>query len=127
MISCGRCVPTCPPKKVLDNDSRISLPSMYDLGIYVPRIYNSHEQQQIHSEWRNLNTTTLSKQLFEKDVEIIDFYSILSGITDNEGNYLFRQFASFALEVMSLPTSNADAERLFSKSNLLKTDKRNRL
>lgn len=100
---------------------------MYDLGKYVPRIYNSHERQQIDSKWRNLSTTTLPKQLFEKDIKIIDFYRILSRIIDNGGNHLFKQFATFALEVMSLPTSNADAKHLFFKLNLIKSDTRNRL
>lgn len=46
---------------------------------------------------------------------------------DLQGNKTFKVLGNFALHILSLPTSNADAERLFSRINLMKTKDRNSL
>ena len=46
---------------------------------------------------------------------------------NNEGEPLFVNLPQFALSVLTLPASNADAERIFSKINCTKTKLRNRL
>ena len=40
---------------------------------------------------------------------------------------MFKNLVSFAMQVLALATTNAAAERIFSKRNLIKTDTRNRL
>jgi hypothetical protein len=40
---------------------------------------------------------------------------------------LFKKLAIYVLTILSLPHSNADNERVFSKVNLIKTKSRNRL
>ena len=59
-------------------------------------------------------------------VGAVHFYQQLALVKDDEG-YCFKNLATFALELLALPVSNADAERLFSKLNLVKTDVRNKL
>ena len=44
-------------------------------------------------------------------------------IKDNEGNNLFKYFSNVSLQILPLPTSNVDVERLFSKLNLIKKRK----
>lgn len=46
---------------------------------------------------------------------------------DAAGNNLFADLAKFAIDVLSLPWSNADVERVFSQLNTVKTKLRNRL
>lgn len=46
---------------------------------------------------------------------------------DNEGVHQFNNFATFALQVLALPTCKTAAEKLFSQLHLIKTDSRNRL
>lgn len=46
---------------------------------------------------------------------------------DISGIKKYKSLGHFALEVLSLPSSNADAERLFSKYNLIKRKERNSL
>ena len=48
------------------------------------------------------------------------FYKYIIGITDEIGAPKFECLGKFAFQVLSLPTCNADAERLFSKLNLIK-------
>lgn len=51
----------------------------------------------------------------------------MRNITNESGEFLFRDLANFALCVLSLPHSNAECERVFSSINLIKTKTRNRL
>lgn len=44
-----------------------------------------------------------------------------------DGNLQFDVLGKFALEILALPLSNADAERIFSKVNLVKRKTRCRL
>ncbi|KYN05247.1 hypothetical protein ALC62_03851, partial [Cyphomyrmex costatus] len=52
--------------------------------------------------------------------KLLNFKNIL-----NEHEYF--NISSFALNVLSIPHSNAECERIFSKVNLIKTKSRNRL
>lgn len=41
--------------------------------------------------------------------------------------YMFKNIGTFSLNILALPVTNTDAERLFSKLNLIKTDCRTNL
>ena len=102
------------------------MPSLSDFVNQVPRIYSGNLND-LDSEWRNLDTTPNVRDLSAEDNNIVDFYNKLGEMKDNEGLHQFQNLASFALQVLALPTSNTSAERMFSKLNLIKTDIRNRL
>lgn len=113
------------PRNVLDIKSRTALPSLTSLVQAVPRIYDS-DVQILDNEWRNLDSVTLPQDLVP-DCNILEFYEKLGKVTDDDGRHHFKNLCSFIMQVLSLPTSNADAERLFSKLSLMKTKTRNRL
>ena len=56
----------------------------------------------------------------------MEFYHKLGELKEND-EYLFKEFSIFVMQVLSLPITNTDAERLFSKLHLIKTDIRNKL
>ena len=55
------------------------------------------------------------------------FWNQVAKYCDSDGNLLFKNIASFALRVLSLPFSNAVVERAFSFMNAIKTKVRNRM
>lgn len=112
------------PKCVLDVKSRILMPSLSDLVKALPCIHVP-DIHKLDNEWRDLYVTPFPPDMANCD--ILEFYKKLSQITDNDGVYQFNVFCNFAMHVLSLPTSNADAEILFSKLSLMKTKTRNRL
>lgn len=57
----------------------------------------------------------------------IEFYYQVEQAVDQEFNKKFTTLSKIVLHVLSLPTSNADAERIFSSVNLIKTKVRNSL
>lgn len=113
------------PQNIIDPRTRTSMPSLTDLVTAVPRIYESNVVQLLDNEWRNLDATNLAYIL--PNCNIVDFYNKIGEITDEEGNFMFKHLCKFIMQILSLPTSNADAERLFSKLTLMKTKTRNRL
>lgn len=75
---------------------------------------NSQYNNISYIKWTNISTT-------------VSFWSEVFMYKDSAGNNTFKELADFALEVLSLPWSNADVERVFSQLNLVKTKLRNRL
>ena len=55
------------------------------------------------------------------------FYQKLVLVNDANDEPRFKNLATFALQILALPVSNVDAERIFSKLKLIKTDIRNKL
>ena len=88
-----------------------------------PRLYNGRLQD-LDNEWRKLPNAKLD--IDPESCGAVHFYQQLALVKDYEG-YCFKNLATFALELLALPVSNADAERLYSKLNLVKTDVRNKL
>ncbi|XP_062141313.1 uncharacterized protein LOC133849326 isoform X2 [Drosophila sulfurigaster albostrigata] len=63
-------------------------------------------------EWENVDDT-------------VKFWAEVLKYRDSGGNCRFQELASVALQMQSLPWSNADVERVFSQVNLIKTKIRN--
>lgn len=55
------------------------------------------------------------------------FWTEVLEYKDSAGNDRFKEISNFAIQLLSLPWSNADVERLFSQMNLVKTKLRNRI
>ncbi|XP_076049510.1 zinc finger BED domain-containing protein 5-like [Oratosquilla oratoria] len=105
------------PKFFLDERSRISMPTLRDLVNAFPRI--TVNPQHLDDEWRAVENAEIPEE-----IKIISnpekFFTALSTLRDDFNQPMFEIFSKYALEVLSLPTSNVDVERLFSKVNLLK-------
>ncbi|XP_042237675.1 protein ZBED8-like isoform X2 [Homarus americanus] len=111
--------------RVFDTKSRKEMPSLYDFVKAVPRIY-SGSIQVLDDQWRDLDVIAIPPEIKDSS-DIVDVYTKLGELKDGVGVSQFKDLCTFALQVLSLPTSNADAERLFSKFNLMKTKSRNTL
>lgn len=93
----------------------------------VPRIASNKEiGQDIDNEWRRIPLLSNQFPDLEKINEDDEFWHKLLNLEDITGQKLFQHLPKFALEVLSLPHSNADCERIFSKINNMKTKSRNK-
>ena len=107
------------------NTARVTVPTLLPLVEAVPRIFSGNVQI-LDNEWRNLDTIELPDEIKAHQCGIVEFYQKLAELKEDD-EYIFKNLATFALQILSLPISNTDAERLFSKLNLIKTDARNKL
>ncbi|XP_046972275.1 zinc finger protein 862 [Vanessa cardui] len=89
----------------------------------IPKTLN--EQQELDDEWRRL-LLHLPNDLEASQRPPDKFWQLVSQI-DNEGTKVFKRLSTFMLAMLSLPHSNAECERIFSKVNDVKTKKRNKL
>lgn len=111
--------------KFLDQQSRVQMPSLSDLALEFPRIFSGNYQQ-LDDEWRNIENVVIPEAMRQiRNPE--HFFKELSTLTDEFGDLYFTVLPLFALTILSLPTSNADVERIFSKVNLIKTKQRNKI
>ena len=101
------------PNKVIDKNLRKTVPSLNNLFNILPNITNVYNVQKIEDEWREIVCHQFPEDLNElkKDAEAIFKYVIT--IEDEFNELKYQSFGQFALDVLSLPCSNADAERLF--------------
>ncbi|XP_042228334.1 uncharacterized protein LOC121870570 [Homarus americanus] len=98
------------------HQSRVTMPSMLLLMNAFPRIFPTNKQQ-LDNKWRaidNIKFPDCMKNQRNTDL----FYKEMSSMKDDFGEPYFRELLYFALEILSLPTSNVD-ERIFSKHERL--------
>lgn len=115
------------PKNALANATHEKVPSLVKLISNLPRIVdpNLEDQMQVlDDQWRLLVIYDFPKYITE--VEEIDHFWLLL-FKDDSDTTIFSNLAKFALTVLSLPHSNADCERIFSKINRTKTKGINKL
>ncbi|XP_026732235.1 uncharacterized protein LOC113497004 [Trichoplusia ni] len=120
-------LPVLQPEKALSARQRDRTPSLLFLCELCPRAKPSYhnELQQLDDEWRRLSLDQVSPDVAqEKEVDV--FWHKISQIAI-DGEKTYTVLPQFALAVLTLPHSNADTERLFSKNNLTKTRIRNKL
>lgn len=109
----------------LRDDALLSMPTMYDLAREVPRIY-SGDFQKLDDEWRHIPNLDIPEDI-QASNNAETFFLYLANVKNGDGEPEFKILPTFALNILSLPTSNADAERMFSKTNLIRTRTRSRL
>ncbi|KAK3921778.1 Teichoic acid glycerol-phosphate primase [Frankliniella fusca] len=83
--------------------------------------------QQLEEEWRALPRLSIPAEAKACLKEADQFWHVMLTATDECGELLLKIMPRFALNVLSLPHSNAECERIFSKVNRIKTPLRNRL
>lgn len=83
----------------------------------VPRVFRG-DLTKLDDEWRELPRHRFSGDM--KNIDIVQFYTKVTEEGDVEGLKLFGIFGTFAMHILALSTSNADAERVFSKLNQMK-------
>lgn len=83
--------------------------------------YSPEQIDKIDSQWRNLTVVRWSETTTE------NFWSEVSKYKDATGTNCFQDVCEMALNILSLPHSNAEVERLFSQINIVKNKLRNRL
>lgn len=99
--------------KCLSANTLIQFPTFADLATTLPRLF-AGDMQKLYDEWRFLRRAQIPKALVEnKNLE--EFYKGLLELADEDGNHLFALLPYFVLHILALPTSNVDAERIFSK------------
>lgn len=74
------------------------------------------------SQWSKINLTK-----WNNTVDTPSFWSEVFNYRDSSGNRVFEEFANVAINILSLPYSNAEVERIFSQMNLVKNKARNRM
>ena len=75
----------------------------------------------------NIPNVDISEDIRASNNNSETFFIYLTTLKNEIGQPEFEVLPTFALNILSLPMSNADAERIFSKMNLIKTKIRNRL
>lgn len=116
------------PSKAVQRSTRISHPSLFPLMKELPRIVDPDMFQIIDDEWRQLPYYQLPEEIDVQNDKVDVFWAKLMKSSDNcEPALTFKNLSKFVLDVLALPHSNADCERIFSQINLIKTRSRNNL
>lgn len=80
----------------------------------------------IENQWKDMIYVKWDQDVVDSK-DSLRFWNNVYNYTDASGNNPFQKLANFVLEVLSLPLSNADVERVFSAMNLTKSKTRNRM
>lgn len=112
------------PSNALSGEFRKTVPSLIPLANELPLLVPPEDSsllQRLDDQWRML-PLQFHESVFSKTEDCDKFWATM---LKQESD--FRDLADFALSVLSLPHSNAECERIFSKINLFKTKPRNKL
>ena len=95
--------------------------SLVTLASWFSNILPESNIQQLDSEWCRLSIVTLP---FDKnDMDPEEVWGKLDEVTDGLGTPQFPDLGLFMQQLLALPCSNADVERVFSSVNEIKTKK----
>lgn len=104
-----------------ENVKKGSSASIIPLAMHFPNLLTEKDYQKLDSEWRLLRNTEI--QNFSDNGE--EFWVSVLKEKYNDGTSMFGTVSKFAIQLLSLPHSSANVERLFSQINLIKTNSRN--
>lgn len=84
--------------------------------------------QDIDNEWRMLlSSDDLININVNENTDVTEFWENVSNVKFGSGEYKYRKLTKFVFNLMCLPHSSANVERIFSLINLNKTPLRNKL
>ncbi|CAB3254883.1 unnamed protein product [Arctia plantaginis] len=86
---------------------------------------SSEEQQDLDDQWRCLPSYKQNTLDTNEPSDI--FWHQVAQLQNKDGKKPFSTLSNFMLQILCLPHSNADCERVFSQIDDIKTDKRNKL
>jgi len=109
------------PSVAISFEKRDEYPSIASLALQLPRLINKDNLQQIEDQWRTLPLINIPENVIVDDDP--EKYWIHIQLLESGQFY---ELLTFCLTVMSLPHSNAQCERIFSKINRMKTNVRNK-
>lgn len=89
-----------------------------------PNIIQKNDFQKVDNEWRILRNCEEMKT-YSDDIEI--FWDNISSLKHGDDTQMLPFLSTFIFNILSLPHSSANVERIFSQINLMKTKQRNRL
>lgn len=101
-----------------------SISSLSPVVIKFEFLVNSANLQELDMQWRMLRNMQELNSLPD-DVE--SFWKEIRKITAGDGTETFEELSNFAFNILCLPHSSANVERIFSKVNLIKSKQRNAL
>ncbi|XP_012536395.2 uncharacterized protein LOC105836713 isoform X1 [Monomorium pharaonis] len=107
------------PKVAISNNARDQYPTLLPLLNHFSRFTEKDKFQEIDDEWRNLPLLQLSDNILEVEIDVFWVHILKLNVANS--------LSKFVLNILSLPHSNAQCERIFSKINLIKTKTRNKL
>ncbi|XP_066589338.1 uncharacterized protein [Prorops nasuta] len=90
-------------------------------------IQNYNDKHSIINQYKEIIYYTLPNDITNPNIEISKFWFSLYFFEDNAREYPFRILASFVLNLLVIPHSNAEPERVWSKEKIMKTALRNKL
>lgn len=90
-----------------------------------PNLVEGVNAQTLDDEWRRLSLVDIPFSYNEMPVD--EYWGRISAITDGTEALQFPVVAKFMKQLLVLPHSNADTERIFSQINLIKSKVRNKL
>jgi hypothetical protein len=106
---------------VIFNEDRESI---MPLTTHFPNLVTKNNLQALDLEWRQLRNSNLK---FDDNASICTFWLKVENEKYADTTPVYPLLSKFALNLLSLPHSSANVERIFSQVNLLKTKQRNRL
>lgn len=117
------------PRNAVAERTRNFVPTLLPLLQSLPRVTKNYvmQMQEIDNQWRRLPSFELPGGIDIQDDLDTFWHKLLNHDYDGQTSHCFRDLAQFALHVLSLPYSNAECERIFSKVNLIKTKLRSKL
>lgn len=105
-------------KNALSSSFRDKCESLCPLMNLVPRIVtNQDTKQKIDDQWRKLLYAATFKEEIENNLEADYFWFRVRDFKNEANANPFFELEDFALDILSLPHSNADCERAFWKVN----------
>ncbi|XP_066585587.1 SCAN domain-containing protein 3-like [Prorops nasuta] len=116
------------PHKSIDPQFHVTVPTLTSIFEMFPRNLDSScfTRQSVDDEWRLLPFAQLP--LDTTNEKLIDvFWVKLLNYDDIMDLQKYTNLSQFVLNLLCLPHSNAECERLFSKVNLTKTKNRNKM